>query len=153
MSATRLDKGKRGRAMDTITTDAALIMTDTDLFRADIIGTPKARRAETHRLQGMAYVWGRQDAGESTRDSGFSHTFGAAYALADYVTNGYAGNLQGAHHEWHDTGRLVCRIPERRAYVQIAATGPDARVEVRLIPWVDGLGTYWPGIIRKPIDD
>lgn len=130
--------------------DQSLIMTDTDLFRDDIRETYRARRAETHRLQAMAYVWGRQDAGESTHDSGYSHAFGAVYALADYLSDGYAGNLIGAHHEWRETGRLVVRIALRGVYVQVSAVGPDSRVEARIVPWVDSLSRYWPGIIRKP---
>lgn len=37
------------------------------------------RQAEIARAQGVAYVWGRQDAGESPRDTGYSVAFGEAY--------------------------------------------------------------------------
>lgn len=124
------------------------ITRDADLFSEGVTGTARARHAEMSRAQAMAYVWGRQDAGESARDTGYSGVFGAVYAVADYITNGYADSIQSAYHEWHETGRLLVRIPERGAYVEIVCV-ENLGVHVHLVPFA-GHDKYWPGIVRKP---
>jgi hypothetical protein len=124
------------------------ITRDIDLFSPGVIGTARARHAEMARGQAMAYIWGRQDAGESARDTGYSGVFGAVYAVADYLTNGYADSIQSAYHEWHATGRLLVRIPERGAYVEVTGV-ENLGVHVHLVPFA-GREEYWPGIVREP---
>lgn len=114
-----------------------------------------AEKIEWHTLVrvGSAYVWGRQDAGESGQDTGFSLDFGKAYAMAQHITGGYFGPLQSAFHEWHDTGRLLVVQPGTRRIIQIAAQAwkGTTKVEAHLTVWA---GTQyslpnWYGLVRK----
>jgi hypothetical protein len=72
--------------------------------------TEQKTRIDTARAQATAYVWGRQDAGESTRDTGYSVDFGNAYSfrMRQYVTEEkfFMPNIQGAFVEWRDTGTI-----------------------------------------------
>lgn len=56
------------------------------------------------RAQATAYVWGRQDAGESDRDTGYSLDFGHYYAArkAAYLQGetGYMPNMETAYLDW-----------------------------------------------------
>lgn len=65
----------------------------------------KDLQVEIARAQATAYVWGRQDAGESNRDTGFSLDFGRYYAdlKRDYLEGkpGHLPNIQGAYEKWH----------------------------------------------------
>jgi hypothetical protein len=67
--------------------------------------------AEIARAQATAYVWGRQDAGESGRDTGYSISFGEAYAARKraYLTEQacFMPNIEAAFTEWRDTGRIA----------------------------------------------
>lgn len=68
---------------------------------------------EYARGQATAYVWGRQDAGESVKDTGYSVEFGEAYAerKRKYETPnngvGMMPNIQAAFEEWRDTGTIA----------------------------------------------
>jgi hypothetical protein len=56
--------------------------------------------------QGVAYVWGRQDAGESPKDTGESTEFGNAYGLhaARYAAQliSFRRNIRDAFERWRD---------------------------------------------------
>lgn len=112
---------------------------------------PESRAEALARVSAMAYVWGRQDAGESARDTGYSDTFGRVYALTQRVTGGYAMPLQSAHHEWTETGRVLVRESETRRIYQIATEGLNNEVMARPVPWADEFLPYWSGLIRKPV--
>lgn len=72
--------------------------------------TGQATRVNTAQAQATAYVWGRQDAGESAHDTGYSIDFGNVYAarMKKYVTEGthFMPNIQAAFVEWRDTGEI-----------------------------------------------
>jgi len=59
---------------------------------------------EIARAQATAYVWGRQDAGEAEKDTGFSLDFGRHYAELKRAylegKSGYLPNIQGAYESW-----------------------------------------------------
>lgn len=115
------------------------------------------RRIAVKRGMAMAYVWGRQDGGDSEHDTGYSQAFASVYALADRLTGGYAGNLQGAHHEWTETGRLLIKMPggnELIVAVQVPEGAPDTtRAAAYPVPWAgEPYLRYWPGKIRKPAE-
>ena len=73
--------------------------------------TDEATRVNVAKAQATAYVWGRQDAGESDRDTGYSIDFGNAYAerVRLFVTEGthFLPNIQSAFIEWRDTGKIA----------------------------------------------
>lgn len=111
--------------------------------------TPHRERISGWKLSGMAYVWGRQDAGDAERDTGYSQHFAEVYALANVVTGGYAGPLQAAFHEWHDTRRILVKVNGRVASVSIAPASAE-RAECHLVPWAgDPYLPYWQGLVRK----
>jgi hypothetical protein len=63
--------------------------------------------------QAMAYVWGRQDAGEGEKDTQVSQDFAAAFAeRARAYAEGESGvgfmpNLQSAWETWKRTGKVA----------------------------------------------
>jgi hypothetical protein len=73
---------------------------------------PSADRATVDTLYGqaMAYVWGRQDAGEGTRDTGDSQQFADAYGrhAAAYALGmiGMRSPIQEAFLIWRDGGTI-----------------------------------------------
>lgn len=108
------------------------------------------KRAVDHYSVAMAYVWGRQDAGEAHRDTGVSSEFADVYSLAHAVTGGYGvGPVQGAYQEWRETGRLLVVVRHRIVEVSRAANCGAAAYP---IPWAGNEYSlpYWPGIIRTP---
>lgn len=66
---------------------------------------------ERHTQAAIAYVWGRQDAGEGLRDSQAAWHFGQAYgahrALYEREQNHWATNIRDAFEVW----RIANRIP------------------------------------------
>jgi hypothetical protein len=48
---------------------------------ADRLSESDARTVDFLRGQAVSYVWGRQDAGESGRDTAYSNMFGYAYGI------------------------------------------------------------------------
>lgn len=118
------------------------VLTDVDLWGSESRATAMVRG------MAMAYVWGRQDAGEDPRDTGTSSTFGAVYAVAHDVSGGRVGPVQSAHHEWVETGRVMVSLPGG-AVAQVAATGPHGRVEAHRVPWVGTALRWWPGIVAE----
>lgn len=68
------------------------------------------------RAQATAYVWGRQDAGESLRDTGYSIDFGEAYAehVRQYNEGkiGMRMNIQSAFNNWRQFGEISLAITE-----------------------------------------
>lgn len=54
---------------------------------------------EFSEAQAMAYVWGRQDAGESGKDTGESIEFGRAYAMHEAR---YQADMIGCRHSIRD---------------------------------------------------
>jgi len=63
--------------------------------------------ADIARAEALGYVWGRQDAGESERDTGYSWWFAEAYVLRcdafDRQLTWHGVPLQTAWAEWSDT--------------------------------------------------
>jgi hypothetical protein len=61
------------------------------------------------RAQATAYVWGRQDAGESERDTGYSLDFGTAYVERKRAylegETGFMPNIETAFLEWRNSTR------------------------------------------------
>ena len=59
----------------------------------------------------MAYVWGRQDAGEGERDTEASQQFADEYAGIVYAykigDRGTGGNLRHDYERWEATGRIT----------------------------------------------
>lgn len=90
-------------------------------------------RTEEARGQAAAYVWGRQDAGEGARDTGFSWLFANAYAMRQEAYNTQATwhmiPLQDAWREWHATGRLTYKASEHHNGGGWRAIGPDGDTE------------------------
>lgn len=102
----------------------------------------------------MAYVWGRQDGGDSERDTGYSQAFASVYALAHRITEGYGvGPLQSAHHEWTVTGRVLVSLAGGLIVaVQVPEGAPDTtRAAAYPVPWAGESYSlpHWPGKIRK----
>lgn len=71
----------------------------------------QALTVEVARAQATGYVWGRQDAGESGRDTGYSLDFGEAYAAVKraYVTEQRHScpPIQSAFNEWRESRRIT----------------------------------------------
>jgi hypothetical protein len=128
--------------------DATLVMSDLDRFGG--ITTEQAREWSLQARMGSAYIWGRQDAGDSDRDTGYSYTFGQVYAMAWHITEGYGGPLQSVYHEWHETGRVLVVQPGTRRIVQITAdeVNGTTKVTAHLAVYADGYLPYWPGLVR-----
>lgn len=66
------------------------------------------RTVDFFRGQATAYVWGRQDAGEDARDTGYSIDFGYAY---------------GIHAARYALGEIGCRTNFERAFREFKSTG------------------------------
>lgn len=131
---------------------SALIGSTLDLYTEPLDEPVRARGRMQFQIAG-AYLWGRQDGGDGVQDSGESWVFGSVYALAQYVTDGLAGPLQSAHHEWRETGRILIRVPGR-GYGTVAAVEYDharSRAVAHLIPWATDIIPHWPGIVRAPV--
>jgi len=112
---------------------------------------PDDRDTAIKRGMAMAYVWGRQDGGESDRDTGFSQAFASCYALANRLTGGYPAPLQSAHHEWTETGRLLIKVGGLILAVQVPAGAPDTtRAAAYPVPWVGDYLPSWQGKINRP---
>lgn len=95
---------------------------------------------------GMAYVWGRQDAGESVRDTGSSLLFADAYAARQEAYNTERTwsmiPLQRAWEEWHATGVLVYET--RDGYREIGLGHPEGHPgELRVVETVSAGPEYW----------
>ena len=117
--------------------------------------TPDTHDVAIKRGSAMAYVWGRQDGGDSERDTGYSQAFASVYALAHRLTDGYGvGPLQSAHHEWTVTGRIVIITFDRRILaVQVPEGAPDTtRAVAYPVPWVGDWVPHWHGLVRRPTD-
>lgn len=115
------------------------------------LGTPDTREIAIKRGMAMAYVWGRQDAGDSQRDTGYSQAFASVYALANRLTGGYPGGpLQAMYHEWTDTGRVLIKMPGGRILaVQVPAGAPDTtRAAAYPVPWADEFLPHWQGKVK-----
>lgn len=87
---------------DVITRD---VPTWTELEAAKSLLGPTGRETVTIlESQAVSYVWGRQDAGESARDTGYSIEFGRAYGMhaARYEAQKvcYRNNIQTAFERW-----------------------------------------------------
>jgi hypothetical protein len=113
------------------------------------------RDTAVKRGMAMAYVWGRQDGGESDRDTGYSQAFASVYALANRLTGGYVGPLQAAHHEWSETGRVLIKMPGgdgKIVAVQVPDGAPDTvRAAAYPADLPDGsFLPHWPGKVNKP---
>lgn len=108
------------------------------------------KRAVDHYSVALAYVWGRQDAGEADRDTGFSSDFADVYSLAHAVTDGYGvGPVQGAYHEWRETGRVLVVVGRRIVEVSRAANCGAAAYPIPYAGTEYSL-PRWPGIVRTP---
>jgi len=66
---------------------------------------------EIAQAQAASYVWGRQDAGESASDTGYSIEFAAAFAERrrqyDAGESGFMPNLERAFTMWRDTRKIT----------------------------------------------
>ena len=66
---------------------------------------------EVARAQAAAYVWGRQDAGESGRDTGYPIAFGEAFTKRKraYLEEKTCllPNIERAFTKWRDTGSIA----------------------------------------------
>lgn len=77
-------------------------------YRAALERVPEYRRIDVEILeaQAVSYVWGRQDAGESVRDTGWSTDFGHAYGLhaARFAASEicYRMNIERAFLRWRE---------------------------------------------------
>jgi hypothetical protein len=122
------------------------------VFAPQVIETdtvPDDRDTAIKRGMAMGYVWGRQDAGESDRDTGYSQAFASCHALANRLTGGYAGPLQSAYHEWSDTGRVLIKVGARFLAVQVPAGAPDTtRAAAYPVPWVGDYLPTWQGKVK-----
>jgi hypothetical protein len=129
----------------------SLILSSIEFYGGDL-GEFSAQgdRIMEWKIGGMAYVWGRQDAGDSQRDTGYSQHFAEVYALANTVTGGYSGPLQAAYHEWHVTGRILVKVPGHGIASVSIIEGTD-RAECHVVPWSGELygSKYWPGLLTK----
>lgn len=127
--------------------NTADVLSDMAPYNHSITGD-QAREWYVNARIGAAYIWGRQDAGDSDRETGYSFTFGQVYAMAQHITGQYFGPLQSAYHEWHDTGRVLVIQPETRRVVQITAAEVNGATEVsaHLAVFVGEYLPYWPGI-------
>jgi hypothetical protein len=69
--------------------------------------------------QAAAYVWGRQDAGQSSRDTGDSLAFAEAYEQRrrDFGQgrSAFMPSLQSAFQEWRETGEIALRYTTETA--------------------------------------
>lgn len=79
----------------------------------DAVATDVLTDRESARIahaQACAYVWGRQDAGESGKDTGYSLDFADAFRarrrLYDDEKVCFMPNLESAFKEWRDTGKI-----------------------------------------------
>lgn len=67
-------------------------------------------QVETSYQQALAYVWGRQDAGEGECDTTVSERFAEAFAQAkfNFVTEKHycMTNLRDAYESWTRTGKI-----------------------------------------------
>jgi hypothetical protein len=74
------------------------------------------------RAQGSAYVWGRQDAGESPRDTGYSIDFANWYAdrKRAYLEEqtGFLPSLQDCYAEWQEIRQPAEALPTSAAEEQ-----------------------------------
>jgi hypothetical protein len=114
--------------------------------------TTDDRDTAIKRGMAMAYVWGRQDGGESDRDTGFSQAFASVYALANRLAGGYVPPLQSAHHEWTETGRVLVKVPGGIVAVQVPHGAPDT-VRAAAYPTdlpQDHFLPHWHGKVNKP---
>jgi hypothetical protein len=129
------------------TTDATLVMSGMEIYGGSL-NVDQASTWYGNSRVGAAYIWGRQDAGNSGKDTGYSFTFGTVYAMAQHITGGYAGPLQAAYHEWRETGRVLVVQPGTRRIVQITATEVNGATEVNahLAVFAGDYLPYWPGI-------
>lgn len=128
-----------------------LIMSADEFCSVDIVDASQYQSIRQWKSSALGYVWGRQDAGDGPRDTGSSSQFADAYALAQHVTGGYAGPLQAAYHEWHDTRRIVVRQPNTGRMIQISSNGDPNRplVQAHIAVWADGDFTrHWPGLYK-----
>lgn len=115
------------------------------------VDTPDDRQTAIKRGMAMAYVWGRQDGGESDRDTGFSQAFASCYALANRLTGGYPAPLQSAHHEWTETGQLLIKRDRQILAVRIPEGAPDTtRAAAYPVPFADEFLPHWPGKVNRP---
>jgi len=103
-------------------------------------------KTDEARAMGMAYVWGRQDAGESERDTGFSIHFGEAYALRAEAYNTERTwsmiPLQSAWDEWQATKCLTYKT--RDGYREIGLGHPEGHPsDLRVIETVSAGPEFW----------
>lgn len=93
---------------------------------------------EIARAQAMAYVWGRQDAGESERDTGFSMAFAAAVAMVRelYETERTWCHrpLQDQFPEWRDTRMIRVSLSGDQYGTAWAVWSPDDFASPVLVP-------------------
>lgn len=103
------------------------------------------RKVAISRGMAMAYIWGRQDAGEADTDTGYSQAFASVYALASRLTDGYCGPIQSAYVQWRETGRVLIKVEGKILAVQIPEGAPDTtRAAAYSLPWVgDYIRTYF----------
>lgn len=83
---------------------------------------PYSQAVEIARAQAAAYVWGRQDAGESNRDTGYSLDFGNAYAERKRAylegSTGYLPNLETAYLDWKQEQTEAAEAAGRLEYLR-----------------------------------
>lgn len=99
--------------------------------------------------QGMAYVWGRQDAGEGSHDTGPSVEFGMICAAikelwrAEWLTS--MGNIECQFLEWRATRRVLVRLstPEQRGMFAVFCPEEYAAPVLAPVPWVGEFLPYW----------
>lgn len=81
------------------------------MLSTDGLTTAQVLAVEVAQAQATGYVWGRQDAGESGRDTGYSLDFGKAYGAAklEYVTERrfMLPPIQAAFNEWRESGVIT----------------------------------------------
>lgn len=92
--------------------EARIVAETTDGITWDLpeLRTHQADAVNAAYSQAAAYVWGRQDAGESSRDTGYSMDFAAAFARRRHMyeteVTCFMPNLERAFEQWRDTGRI-----------------------------------------------
>lgn len=91
---------------------------------------------EIARAHAAGYVWGRQDAGESGHDTGYSIAFGDAYAQAEkeYLAGdrGMMPCIERAFNEWRATGQITTGAAAPKSFGSYRIT---AQIESRNGPW------------------